>query len=156
MHRFYPQQMIPDLWTHMETLIKENKLISHEVVFDEIVPKQSKKDELATWMSRYKSVFLPVSQRQMDLFPDILTNFPKLIAEESEKEQADPYLVAMIIEIMEQKGLFTSNSNYVIVSTESERSPNKLPAACKYYNILHLNLFQFFNANGFEFKVGNR
>lgn len=80
-------------------------------------------------MSNFKSAFRPVSQRQMDLLPDILNHFPKLIDEQAEKEQADPYLIAMLIEIMEERGMFGASSDYIIVSTESERSPHKLPAA---------------------------
>lgn len=156
MHRFYPQSMIPDLWHHLESLIQENKIISHEIVYNEIVPKQGNKDELAQWMSNFKFAFRPVSQRQMDLLPDILAHFPKLIDEEAEKEQADPYLIAMLIEIMEERGIFGTASDHIIVSTESERSSDKLPAACKHYDIRHFNLFEFFKDNGFEFKVGRK
>jgi len=145
--------MIEDLWDHLEILFKQNQLISHQVVFDEIVPKQGKRDELASWLIGYKSYFRKETQRQLELFPDILTNFPKLIDPNSEKEQADPYLIAMLRDIMESQGLFGDQSDYVIVSTESEKSSIKLPAACKHYNIRHMNLFQFFKANNFSFSV---
>ena len=156
MHRFYSQKMMPELWSHLESLFKENRLYSHDVVYNEIVPKQGTMDDLAKWMSGYKKYFHSESQRQMDLLSGILAKFPKLINEESEKDQADPYLIAMLVEMMEQKGLFGNESEYVVVSTENERSPNKLPAACKYYDIRHLNLFDFFEANEFDFKVGKK
>ncbi len=85
--------------------------------------------------------------------PNILRNFPKLIDAESEKDQADPWLVAMLVEIMEQDGMFGDQSAYVMVTTESERKATRLPAACKHYNIRHMNLFEFFEANEFEFIV---
>lgn len=153
MHRYYSIDMVSDLWGHLESLFKENQLISHQVVFDEIVPKQGQKDELATWLIGFQSYFRKETQRQLELFPDILTNFPKLIDPNSEKEQADPYLIAMLREIMESEGLFGEQSDYIIVSTESEKSSIKLPAACKHYNIRHMNLFQFFSANNFSFSV---
>jgi len=40
-----------------------------------------------------------------------------------------------------------------MVTTESERKATKLPAVCKHYNIRHMNLFEFFKANEFEFIV---
>lgn len=156
MHRFYPIRMIPDLWSHLEDLFKRNKTYSHQIVFDEIVPKTGKKDMLAGWLVNYRSSFISTTQRQIEIVPNILRHFPKLIDPESEKDQADPWLVAMLVEIMEQEGLFGDQSNYVMVTTESERRKTRLPAACKHYNIRHMNLFEFFEANGFQFNVNKR
>ena len=156
MHRFYSLRLIPDLWIYLEELFKRKKIISHQIVFDEIVPKNGEKDDLAQWLTGFRTNFIPISKRQLELVPDILSNFPKLIDPESEKDQADPWMVAMLIEIMEQYRMFGNQSNYVMVTTESERSSTKLPAACRHYNIRHMNLFQFFRANGFEFTVKRR
>lgn len=153
MHRFYSIRMIPDLWSHLEDLFNRKEILSHQIVFDEIVPKAGKKDELAQWLSNFRSNFISTSQRQLELVPDILSNFPKLIDAESEKDQADPWLVAMLVEIMEQDGMFGAQSDYVMVTTESERKATKLPAVCQHYNIRHMNLFEFFEANEFEFMV---
>ena len=153
MHRFYPLRIIPDLWSFMEELFKQKKILSHQIVFDEIVPKTGKKDDLAQWLSNFRTNFISTSQRQLELVPNVLGNFPKLIDHESEKDQADPWMVAMLIEIMEQDGIFGDQSDYVMVTTESEKRATRLPAACKHYNIRHMNLFQFFDANGFEFSV---
>lgn len=156
MHRFYPLRIMPDLWNFLEELFKQKKILSHQIVFDEIVPKTGKKDELAQWLTNFRTNFISTSQRQLELVPNVLSNYPKLIDPESEKDQADPWMVAMLIEIMEQDGIFGDQSDYVMVTTESEKRSTKLPAACKHYNIRHMNLFQFFEANGFEFTVTKR
>lgn len=153
MHRFYSIRMIPDLWSHIEDLFNRKEILSHQIVFDEIVPKTGKKDELAQWLSSFRTNFISITQRQLELVPDILSNFPKLIDPESEKDQADPWLVAMLVEIMGQDGMFGDQSDYIMVTTESEKKATKLPAACKYYNIRHMNLFEFFEANEFKFSV---
>jgi len=153
MHRYYPKWMIPDLWIYLEDLFKDKKIISHKIVYDEIVPKKQNKDKLANWIKIFKPNFISPSQRQFDLIPDILKKFPKLIDAQSEKEQADPWLIAMLIEIMENDGMFGDQSDYIMVTTESERSTIKLPAACKHYMIRHMNLFEFFKFNTFEFIV---
>jgi hypothetical protein len=153
MHRFYPLRIIPDLWTHLEELFTKKKILAHQIVFDEIVPKSGKKDELAKWLTGFRANFISTSQRQLELVPDVLSNFPKLIDPESEKDQADPWMVAMLVEIMEQDGMFGDQSDYVMVTTESEKRSTRLPAACKRYNIRHMNLFEFFEANEFEFSV---
>ncbi len=117
MHRFYPARIIPDLWSHLDKLFKRNKILSHQIVFDEIVPKSGEKDELAQWLNSYRSNFISTSQRQVELVPDILNKFPKLIDPESEKDQADPWMVAMLIEIMEEEGIFGEQSEYAMVTT---------------------------------------
>ena len=126
MHRFYPMRMIPDLWSLLEDLFNHKKILSHQIVFDEIVPKTGKKDELAQWLNMFRSNFISTSQKQLELVPDVLQNFPKLIDAESEKDQADPWLVAMLVEIMEQDGMFGDQSSYVMVTTESERKATRL------------------------------
>ena len=45
---------------------------------------------------------------------------------------------------------------YVLVTNENVKSPNKIPAACNHFEIKHMNLFQFFEANGFEFRVNKK
>jgi len=156
MHRFYPLRIIPDLWVYLEELFIKKKILAHQIVFDEIVPKTGKKDELAQWLAGFRPNFISTSQRQLELVADVLSNFPKLIDPESEKDQADPWMVAMLVEIMEQDGMFGDQSDYVMVTAESEKSSVKLPAACVHYGIRHMNLFQFFEANGFEFSVTKR
>ncbi len=153
MHRYYPLWMIPDLWSNLEDLFNGKEIYSHEIVFNEIVSKTGNKDKLAVWISNYKSHFISTSQRQIDLVPDILKNFQKLIDADSEKDQADPWLIAMLIELMEKDGLFGDQSDYIMVTTESEKSADKLPAACKHYKIRHMNLFEFFKSNGFVFNI---
>lgn len=144
---------MPDLWRHLEDLFSDGILISHIIVYDEIVPKQGNKDPLAKWITPFKSSFQEITQEQLDLLPDILSKFPKLVNEDSEKDQADPYLIAMLVAKMNNLGIFGKESNYVIVSAESERSSIKIPAACRHYNIRHMNLNQFFDSIGLQFSV---
>ena len=153
MHRYYPNFLIPDLWNYLEDLFLDEKIVSHEIVFNEIVPKTGNKDWLAIWVEKLKTHFQVRTQSQIDRLPDILSNYPKLIDVNSEKEQADPWLIAMMIDIMEKEGLFGSNSSYVLVTTESKKSGIKIPAACKHYNIRHMNLFEFYKSNGFIFNM---
>jgi len=149
MHRLYPNQIRPDLWLLLSDLLESKRILSHQIVYEEIVPDKGEMDELAQWINNYRDNFLPLSQRQIELLPDILKNFPKLIDYDSEKNQADPWLIAMVLELMKKDDLFKDQYSYIIVTTENVRSSKKIPAACKHYNIEHMNLFEFFNANNF-------
>lgn len=158
MQRYYPIRMLPDLWKHLEDLLQNRKITSHDFVYDEIVPtdKKATKDDLATLISKYKDNFKPISKRQAQLVPQIISLFPHLIDPRSKKDQADPWIVAMVVEMMEEANMFEQDSDFVIVSTESEKSSNKIPAVCKHYRVRHMNLFEFFEDNDWQFTLSKR
>ncbi len=155
MQRYYPLRMLPDLWKHLEELFLKSRITSHEFVYDEIVPtdKKTVKDDLATLISKHKVNFKSISKRQAQLVPEIVTLFPHLIDPRSKKDQADPWIVAMVVEMMEEVNMFEKDSDFVIVSTESEKSSNKIPAVCKHYRVRHMNLFEFFEDNDWQFSL---
>lgn len=153
MHRYYPVKIMPDLWGNLEELFKAQHIRSHEFVYDEIVPASGEKDDLAKVVSKHKACFGPITKRQAQLVPEILAIFPHLIDPMSKKNQADPWIIAMVVELKEETNLFEKDSDYVIVSAESERSPNKIPAVCKQYKIRHMNIFEFFEDNGWKFSM---
>ena len=153
MHRYYYYSMMPDLWSKLDSLVNQGQLISHEIVYIEIVPDSGEKDFLAKWLVTNRSIFIPQTQLQLNLISDILKKFPRLIKPEYEKDQADPWLIACLIELMKNEGLFAENSTYVLVSMENTRSNQKLPAACKHYRIRHMTLEEFFVDNNIRFKI---
>ncbi len=111
---------------------------------------------MATLISKYKVNFKPISKRQAQLVLEIVTLFPQLIDPRSKKDEADPWIVAMVVEMMEEVNMFEKDSDFVIVSTESEKSPNKIPAVCKHYRVRHMNLFEFFEDNDWEFSLSRK
>ncbi len=153
MHRYYPIRILPDLWDSIEDLFKTQRVRSHEFVYDEIVPAKSTKDELAKLISKHQNCFIPITKKQAMVVPEILSLFPHLIDPRNKKDQADPWIIAMVIELMQDENLFGGDSEYVIVSAESETSPSKIPAVCKHYNVRHMNLFEFFEDNAWKFSI---
>ncbi len=158
MQRYYPLRMLPDLWKQIEDLLIQQRITSHEFVYDEIVPadKKSIKDDLAVLISTYKVNFRSISKRQAQIVPQIISLFPHLIDPRNKKNQADPWIIAMVVEMMEEVNLFSQDSDFVIVSTESEKSSNKIPAVCKQYNVRHMNLFEFFEDNNWQFTLSKK
>jgi len=151
--RCYPISLFPDLWNNLDKLFWNERIISHDFVYDEIVPSTGAKDEIAKLVSRYKKYFKKISKRQAQLVPEIIGLFPALIDPKSKKNEADPWLISLVFEEMELKGIFGDESEYVIVSNESKKNPNKIPAVCKHYNIRHMSLFEFYEDNGWKFKI---
>lgn len=151
MHRFYPQSLVQGLWTKLDDLFNENKVISHEIVFNEICHDEKKLDELGKWVKPKERYFKRVTQRQTELLLDILKNFPKLIDHKSTKDQADPWLIALLLE--ERELLQNQGKNFLMVCNESKNSPDKIPAACKHYSIQVLGLTEFIQYNDWKIAV---
>lgn len=85
MHRFYPIRLIPDLWKLLENLFKQKEVLSHDFVYDEIVPDTDTKDDLAKFISKHKVCFKSITKKQAQLVPEILSIFPHLIDPRSKK-----------------------------------------------------------------------
>ncbi|TAL60429.1 MAG: DUF4411 family protein [Bacteroidetes bacterium] len=155
-NRYYPSKVFPDLWKYIEELLKRKRMLSHEMVFDEIVPTSGPKDEIGKLIAKHKSSFCPITNKQGQLALKILSNFPRLIDPRAKKDEADPWIIALVIEKMEEVSLFGKDSDFVVVSAESEKSDTKIPAVCKYFKVRHMNLFQFFEDNGWEFTTSKK
>jgi len=140
---------IPDVWQELDLLFDQKKIISHRYVFEEFYSKTSKDDFIKLWIENKKGNFIDVTERQITLVSEILTKFPKLIDPNKESNQADPWLIALCIEIMEEPKLFETR-NIVLVSQEKYSSNIKIPAACREFGVEHINLEQFFIINGWE------
>ena len=150
-HRYYPKKISPDLWNELDKLFAENRIISHITVYDEICHSKKNKDLLAKWIEEKKEYFKETTQRQLELVPDVIKNFPKLIDPKNEREQADPWLVALLIENRENSK--DNNIEVVLVSGENRASTTKLPAACRHYDIDEINLIEFFQDNNWIFRL---
>jgi len=155
-NRYYPSSIFPDLWKHLEELFRQQKMFSHDMVYDEIVSDSGPKDDIGRLIAKYKSSFFSITNKQGKLALEILANFPRLIDPRAKRDEADPWIIALVIEKMEEENLFGKDSDFVVVSAESEKSDSKIPAVCKHFNVRHLNLFQFFEDNGWKFSMTKR
>jgi hypothetical protein len=145
--------LIPQLYPELDKLFNSGRLISHQFVFEEITTSSKKPDSLSKWIQPKRAFFKDISFRQTLIVADIVRKFPTLIHYNREKNDADPWLIALIIEQKSIRDLFSSLQDYAIVSTESKFIPNRLPAVCKHYSIEHFDLPDFFSANGWSIDL---
>jgi hypothetical protein len=150
-NRFYPFSLVPDLWDKLSSMIKDRRIISHKFVLEEINPKTENPDFLGNWVSDKVDIFKPITREQTNYVAEILGKFPKLIDYKKEKDQADPWIIALARELNEQPSLF--ETEVIVVSQESKTSPHKIPAACKYFDIKHENLFDLFKSKNWIFRL---
>ena len=152
-NRFYPREIFSDLWEELESLIKSGYLFSHQICLEEIRPKTSKPDFLGEWVKDKTSIFKNITERQVKIVTEILEKFPGLIDYKKEKDEADPWIIALAKEEIEKRDLFSEEREIILVSEESTRSSIKIPAVCREYGVNHKTLFEFFQDMGWSFKL---
>ncbi len=145
--------IIPQLYSELDKLFNSGRLISHKIVFEEITTRSKRPDSLSKWIRPKEAFFKDISLQQTLLVSEIIQQFPTLIHYNKEKDDADPWLIALVIEQRTKPDLFSSLLKYAIVSAESTLIPNRLPAVCKYYSIIHFDLPSFFMANGWSINL---
>lgn len=150
MHRYYSYDLVTELWDDLlMKLFQDDRAFSHRLVFEEIEPT----DDLGRWATKKESCFLPITQRQTELVGQILARFPNLIDYTKEIDEADPWVVALAIEKIESSTLLEDYSQVTVVSTESKKSSKRIPAVCHAFGVPHMNLKEFFAANGWKLKM---
>ncbi len=149
-HNYVP---IPNVWQELEKLFNAGKIISHEFVYEEFNPERENPDFIAKWIKDRKEYFFGITDKQVELTTKILEKFPTLIDSENEKDQADPWIVALAIEKMEEVTLFGQNTLVYVVSQEKISSSKRIPAVCREFKVPHMNLEAFLKDNGWSFGL---
>lgn len=132
------------VWDKLDELLDEGILCSIRCVFNEIVTDSEKPDVVSAWLKPKKLLFHNPTNTQVIYMAEAVKLFSGLVNPESEKEQADPWLIAYAREMNK----LDSEHKYVIVTQENPRSPIKIPAAAKHYGIETINLKDFFKEVG--------
>jgi len=152
MEKHYPPRLANALWIEFDTLFDQGNIISHSIVFDEITTNSKYADHLTKWILPKRNYFKSFSKVQIQYVPQIIKKFPGLIDANSEKDQADPWLIALAIEMdREQTELFHKKQIVYVVSEESKNSAVKIPAVSMYYGLKSLNLVELCQLFGGHF-----
>jgi hypothetical protein len=148
--RAYPPDLFLGLWKFLEEFMNSSEFCSHEVVFDELT-QSDRKDEITRLVKENKNKFIDITPRQAEIVGEILQKTPRLIDADNPKNQADAWVIAVAKELAESAGLIAVRP--VVVSTESETSSNRIPAACKSVGVKHMSLLNFLRNRGLMFGL---
>ncbi len=143
-----------ELWDYLEKMIKKGEVISHKIVFDELVTKSKKPEKvfISRWIRDKGKYFSNKTQFQIDTVSKIVSKFNGLIDPECEHEQADPWIIALAIQKVNDSPLF-GIKNVSVVSQEGKFSDKKIPAVCASFGVEHLSLRGFFQEIGLGIKL---
>jgi hypothetical protein len=134
----YPVSVFTSFWKKLDELVLENRLGAPQAVFEELSQKDD--DYLFKWAKSRKDPMFnsDYSEYLLQKVSEIMGKFPGLIDENSTKEQADPFVIAMAVEYRDnpQKKLF--QYDVCVVTEESLKKHSdkpKIPFVCGHYNI---------------------
>jgi hypothetical protein len=138
--RYYPMDLFPRFWAELAARIASGEIIATEVVRDEIDVKD---DELKVWVRAQSGLFVPVDENeQQDRVTEIMTRFPHWVDAEADKNDADPFVIALAM----VNGL-------TVVADEvrgSEVNPH-IPYVCAQYGVRCMRVVEFIREIGLRF-----
>jgi len=143
--RKYAPDVFPSLWGKIEKLIFQGELIAPREVLNEL---EKQDDELLKWAKKHKKMFKDLDNEQQRQVRNILKEFPRLVDENKETAEADPFVIALAI----SKGwtVITSEQPANIEANPSARP--KIPDVCGHYNVKCVyELIEFFREQKWKF-----
>lgn len=147
----FPDDVFPSLWKNIEALIAEGFMISHKEVLKELSYQD---DALKKWAQKQKKFFKELDAYQIKIVKEILKKYPSLAKSESESPSADPFVIALAIELERdpQKTLDPSIKKRVVVSEERLRGMRvRIPFVCKEYGIECITMIEMCRSEGWKF-----
>ena len=149
LNKFNPLDIYHKPWEKIEQLIENNLLFSPIEVFKELVKKD---DLLAEWVKKHKKMFKPITKRQTEIVSEILKTYPSIINVKKENA-ADPWVIALAVELTEPKKQTTLITvKWLVITEEQKRGVRvKIPLICENYKIECLKIFDMFRRKGWKF-----
>jgi hypothetical protein len=142
--KWYPQDLVPDLWNKIDQMLDNGTLVICELVYDEL---QKKDDELSQWLSLRESklVLLETNEQFQVVGADIINSY-SIVDVNKSKSDADPFVIAFAKVL---KGKVVSEENRVSSGGKAINIPN----VCEKEGIPCLRLVDFFRETGIKFQV---
>lgn len=131
--RYYPKDIFPTLWEKIEACIH-----NEEILFaprQVLVELERKDDDIYKWAKKNKEMFLDLNLQEQEIAKDILTKFPKLVDTSAEKEDADPFLIAL-----------AKVKRWTVISSEVTGGKKKIPIpdVCYALKVKHISVLEYF------------
>ncbi len=143
----YPPELKQKARTIVDDLVAKKRVISSMEVYDEIYFKRSKKDgdEVCLLADKYKDagVFHRIGDEDQLRIADVLAQFPDFLKYDSEKPDADPWLVALAMR----------NEGWTIVSRDGEKDTpgmKRMKQVCRHFNIPYITDTEFYKLHGWQ------
>ena len=147
--RLYSHIYFETLWDDINKAIKRGTLILTKFNLSEL--KEKEEDEyFENWKKEHTEMFLEIDDITQETVTDILSKYPDLIDQTSEKEQADPFLIALAIS---KNGCIVTEEvplDKASIANPKRKKKMKIPNVCIDYNVKYFKLHEFINSSGWR------
>ncbi len=148
LHRWRPLSSNREIWDNLEKLIRDDRLIAPEEVYDEI---RAGDDALARWASRKKQqrrLFRPTTRQHAGIAKQIIHEFPDFVERDRPTPQADPFVVALAVH--EGRSVVAAAEERIVV-TDEKFTPTgrpRIPHVCAAHGVRYLSIHQMYVNEG--------
>lgn len=150
-NRHFNFSIFKSLRNDMDQLIKRGMLIAPIQVLNEI---EKQDDSSLKWVQARKAMFRDnYTDYTMQMLGKIIGNHEGWLNLEGEDEIADPYLIALALDIRDSPQSKLANFDDICVVTEEHIKGNKLkiPLVCIEYNLLCCDLIGMYTKENWEY-----
>ena len=144
----YPIANFPSLWDKLDSLVNKKHIISPHEVYEEL---KQKDDEVFNWVNQRKQIFKVLDEEQVAVAKEIVREYPKLIDEQKENPDANPFVIALAI--VENRNLALAGGKCVVATGEKLGSLDKprIPNVCISRGIEYLDILALVRREGWIF-----
>lgn len=141
--RLLPATSFPDLFSRIDAGFASDVLVSPREVRREL-QNGSAGDYLERWATENSHYFVDPDDSQLALMGALMTHYPEVYDTKLHRStDADPWVIALA-----QAHCLT------VVTSENQDSPKKIPHFCRELGVPVVNVFGFFELEGWSFNIG--
>ncbi len=135
--RYYPPDIFPTLWQNLHDLIDSGAAVATQAALWEL---EQKDDEIYEWAKLHSGMFVPIDEMIQSHVRDVMSQFPRLVDNRSNRSGADPFVIAL------------ARLHDLTVVTYEERTSSarrpKIPDVCDEMNLKCINIVQLIRDQG--------
>ena len=91
-NRTYQIDILPSIWEHVETILRDGDAVVTVQVYEEI---KKKDDAFAEWFEERKEVFEPIDEIHIEHLSGIMERYPRIASAGSGRNFADPWVISL-------------------------------------------------------------
>lgn len=136
--RYYPVDVFPALWDNFEQLVDDGGIKATAMVRSEL---EKKDDDVTKWIKNL-DLFIEIDEEIQRVVKDIMSRYPKLVAEGGQRSFGDPFVIALA----KQHGCSVITAE----SMGTEKSP-RIPFVCKSMDIECITILELIRREKWKF-----
>lgn len=141
--RLLPATSFPDLFSRVDAAFASDLLVSPREVRREL-QNGSAGDELERWATLNPTYFVDPDDSQLAMLTQLMARYPEVYDTKLHRStDADPWVIA----VAQAHGL-------TVVTSENQVSSKKIPHFCRELGVPVVNVFGFFECEGWAFNLG--